>query len=241
MEACVIIPTYQERNNIAQVVSLALASDPRIHVTVVDDNSPDGTVEAAQEAGASYPGRLEVHRRPAKFGLGSAYVYGFSRALEAGFDLILEMDADLSHDPRDLPRLIAAADEADLVLGSRYVPGGRVDNWPPSRRLLSRAGNFYARFILGLPIRDLTGGFKCYHRRVIEAIDVGSIHSTGYAFQVETTYRALLKGFRVREIPIVFVERREGHSKMTRSIMLEASLLVWKFRLLGPRLFRGAS
>ena len=197
-------------------------------VLVIDDNSPDGTGEMADGLAAE---REWVHvlHRPKKEGLGPAYLDGFRRALEFGADLILEMDCDFSHDPADVLRLVAAAEDADLVLGSRYVPGGGTRNWGALRRLISRGGSLYAQLLLGVAIRDLTGGFKCYRRVVLETIDLDAIHSKGYAFQIETTYRALRAGFRVVEVPIVFVDRQVGGSKMSRSIVLEA---VWKVPLL---------
>ena len=197
-------------------------------VLVIDDNSPDGTGEMADGLAAER-GWVHVLHRPKKEGLGPAYLDGFRRALEFGADLILEMDCDFSHDPADVLRLVAAAEDADLVLGSRYVPGGGTRNWGALRRLISRGGSLYAQLLLGVAIRDLTGGFKCYRRVVLETIDLDAIHSKGYAFQIETTYRALRAGFRVVEVPIVFVDRQVGGSKMSRSIVLEA---VWKVPLL---------
>jgi dolichol-phosphate mannosyltransferase len=190
----------------------------------VDDNSPDGTGRIADRLAGELP-QVRVLHRPAKQGLGRAYLAGFERALAGGAELILEMDADFSHDPADVPRLIAAADAADLVLGYRYVPGGGIENWGPLRRVLSRGGSLYARVLLGLPVRDLTGGFKCFNRRVLEGIDLEGVHADGYGFQIELTYRAIRAGFTVTEVPILFRERREGHSKMTARIALEA---VWK-------------
>jgi len=222
---CVCLPTYNERENLEAMVDRlgeVLGADGV--VLVVDDDSPDGTGEIADRLAAD---RVSVHvlHRPRKEGLGPAYLDGFRRALELGADLILEMDCDFSHDPADVPRLVAAAEDADLVLGSRYVPGGGTRNWGALRRLISRGGSLYAQLLLGVPIRDLTGGFKCYRRAVLEAIDLDAIHSKGYAFQIETTYRALRAGFRVVEVPIVFVDREVGGSKMSNSIVLEA---VWK-------------
>ncbi|HKF15061.1 MAG TPA: polyprenol monophosphomannose synthase [Gaiellaceae bacterium] len=222
---CVCLPTYNERENLEAMVDRlgeVLRADGV--VLVIDDDSPDGTGEIADRLAAD---RVSVHvlHRPRKEGLGPAYLDGFRRALELGADLILEMDCDFSHDPADVPRLVAAAEDADLVLGSRYVPGGGTRNWGALRRLISRGGSLYAQLLLGVPIRDLTGGFKCYRRAVLEAIDLDAIHSKGYAFQIETTYRALRAGFRVVETPIVFVDREVGGSKMSNSIVLEA---VWK-------------
>jgi dolichol-phosphate mannosyltransferase len=193
-------------------------------VLVIDDSSPDGTGEIADRLAAERRG-VQVLHRPRKEGLGPAYLDGFRRALELGADLIFEMDCDFSHDPADVPRLAAAAKQADLVIGSRYAEGGGTRNWGVLRRLISRGGSLYAQLLLGVGVRDLTGGFKCYRRMVLEAIDLDAIHSKGYAFQIETTYRALRRGFRVVEIPIVFVDRQVGGSKMSKAIVLEA---VWK-------------
>jgi dolichol-phosphate mannosyltransferase len=226
--AWLILPTFNEAGNVDAVVRAALAqlaTTGREHtVLVVDDGSPDGTGEIADRLGGEHP-QLRVLHRPAKQGLGRAYLAGFEDALAHGAELILEMDADFSHDPADLPRLIAASDAADLVLGSRYVPGGGVENWGGLRRMVSRGGSWYARVVLGVPVRDLTGGFKCFNRRVLEAIDLNGVHANGYGFQIELTYRAIQAGFTVAEVPIRFRERREGQSKMTPRIALEA---VWK-------------
>jgi dolichol-phosphate mannosyltransferase len=226
--AWLILPTYNEAANVEAVVRAALAqlaaTGLEHAVLVVDDNSPDGTGQVADRLAAELP-RLRVLHRPAKEGLGRAYLAGFEVALENGADLVIEMDADFSHDPADIPRLIAAASAADLVLGSRYVPGGGVENWGALRRVLSRGGSWYARVLLGVPVRDLTGGFKCFNRRVLEAIDLTTVHADGYGFQIELTFRAIQAGFTVAEVPIRFRERREGQSKMTARIALEA---VWK-------------
>jgi dolichol-phosphate mannosyltransferase len=195
-----------------------------VRVLVVDDSSPDGTGEIADRLAAERDYVAALHR-PRKEGLGPAYLAGFRRALDDGAEVVLEMDCDFSHDPDDVPRLIAATEHADLVLGSRYVPGGRIPNWGVVRRAISRGGCLYAQVLLQLGIRDLTGGFKCYRRAVLDRIDLDAIDSKGYAFQIETTYRALLAGFRVAEIPITFVDREEGGSKMSKSIVLEA---VWR-------------
>jgi dolichol-phosphate mannosyltransferase len=223
-----ILPTYNEADNLEPLVRAVL---PQLDGTalphtilVVDDGSPDGTGEIADRLADELP-PVRVLHRARKQGLGRAYLAGFELALDAGADLLMEMDADFSHDPRDVPRLIAAAGAADLVLGSRYVPGGGVENWGLSRRLLSRGGCAYARVLLGIPVRDLTGGFKCFNRRVLEAIDLADVRADGYAFQVELTYRAVRAGYRVAEVPILFRERREGASKMTARVTLEA---VWK-------------
>jgi dolichol-phosphate mannosyltransferase len=201
---------------------------------VVDDSSPDGTAEVAEAMGREVGG-VEVLRRPEKSGLGSAYRAGFRLGLERGYDVLMEMDADLSHDPDQLPSLIAAAAAADLVIGSRYVPGGGVRDWGRVRRFVSRGGCWYARTVLGVPIRDLTGGFKCFRREALEAIDLDSVRSEGYAFQVELTYRAIGEGLRVVELPIVFADRRVGRSKMSRRIVLEAGWMVPRLRLAARR------
>jgi dolichol-phosphate mannosyltransferase len=231
--AWLVLPTYNEAGNVATVVAESLAQLPEdARVLIVDDASPDGTGEIADRLAAEHDGRVEVLHRERKEGLGPAYIAGFRRALAAGAGLVLEMDADFSHDPADLPRLLAASGEADLAIGSRYVPGGGVAAWSRSRRLLSRGGSVYARCILGLDVRDLTGGFKCFRRQVLEAIDLDRVDSKGYAFQVEMTYRAARCGFRVAEIPIVFHDRRIGASKMTAAIAAEAA---WRVPLLRLR------
>ena len=221
----VCLPTYNERENLEAMVSAladVLPDDGRI--LVIDDNSPDGTGGIADRL-ADERDDVDVLHRPRKEGLGPAYLDGFRRALELGADLVIEMDCDFSHDPNDVPRLVAAAEDADVVLGSRYVLGGGTRNWGLVRRLISRGGSLYAQILLGLRIRDLTGGFKVYRRVVLETIDLDAIDSKGYAFQIEGTYRALRAGFRVVEVPIVFADREVGGSKMSRSIVLEA---IWK-------------
>jgi dolichol-phosphate mannosyltransferase len=232
--ATVCLPTYNERENLDRMARTLVGLGVR--VLVIDDNSPDGTGEIADRLAEELE-RVSVLHRPRKEGLGPAYIAGFGQALREGADLVLEMDCDFSHDPADVPRLISAAADADLVLGSRYVPGGRVGNWGPLRRFISRGGSLYAQVLLGLPVRDLTGGFKCYRRAVLEALPLDEIHSKGYAFQIETTYRALRKGFRVREVPITFVDRVEGGSKMSKSIVVEA---VWKVPALRLATLRGS-
>jgi dolichol-phosphate mannosyltransferase len=223
-----ILPTYNEAENIEAVVRASLAQLEQAGgphtVLIVDDDSPDGTGEIADRLAAELE-RVRVLHRPAKEGLGRAYLAGFAVALEDGAEIVLEMDSDFSHDPADLPRLIAAAGAADLVLGSRYVPGGGVVNWGWMRRALSWGGCAYARIMLGLPVRDLTGGFKCFHARVLRGLDLTGVHADGYGFQIEMTYRAVKAGFTVAEVPILFRERRVGQSKMTPRIALEA---VWK-------------
>jgi dolichol-phosphate mannosyltransferase len=225
----ICLPTYDERENLEPMLrALGDVLGPDDRVLVIDDNSPDGTGELADRL-AGELGFVDVLHRPRKEGLGPAYLAGFRRALDAGAQLILEMDCDFSHDPQDVPRLLEAAGEADLVLGSRYVPGGGVENWGLVRRTISYGGSLYARVLLGVRVRDLTGGFKCFRREVLEALPLDEIHSRGYAFQIELTYRALRRGFRVREIPIRFTDRVAGGSKMSRAIVLEA---IWKVPLL---------
>jgi dolichol-phosphate mannosyltransferase len=229
--AWIVVPTYNEAANLEPLLAAVRASAPDAHVLVVDDGSPDGTGELA-DAAAARDDAIEVLHRPRKSGLGLAYVTGFAHALRAGAGLVLEMDADLSHDPRDLPRLIEAASEgADLVLGSRYVDGGGVEDWDLLRRVISRAGCRYARTVLSVGVRDLTGGFKCFRASTLRAIDFETVRSEGYAFQVELTYRAIARGLRVEEIPITFRERSAGESKMSARIALEAMWLVPALRL----------
>ena len=224
--AWLILPTYNEAENIGPIVRASreqLRSEDSI--LVVDDNSPDGTGRIADQLAAELPG-VHVLHRPGKQGLGRAYLAGFEHALANGADYVLEMDSDFSHDPADLPRLIRTAEEgADLVLGSRYVPGGSVTDWGLLRKLVSRGGSWYARMVLGVEVRDLTGGFKCFRRSVLEALDLEQVHADGYGFQIELTYRTIKAGFKVEEIPIVFRDRRVGESKMNARIALEA---VWK-------------
>jgi dolichol-phosphate mannosyltransferase len=228
----IIIPTYNESDNVEKLLDLISRTDPAAHVLIVDDNSPDRTYEIVERLmQTSYPGRLFMLKRAGKLGLGTAYIAGFKWALARDYDYIFEMDADFSHDPKYLPAFLAAIETHDLVLGSRYVPGGGVKNWGLLRKFISRGGSLYARTILGLSLRDLTGGFKCFRRQVLEAIDLDSIKSNGYSFQIEMTYRACCKGFRVFETPIVFEDRTAGKSKMSRKIFLEAVLMVWKLRL----------
>jgi dolichol-phosphate mannosyltransferase len=229
----VCLPTYNERENLEAMLR---ALEPLgVSVLVVDDNSPDGTGEIADRLAGELDFVSVLHRER-KEGLGPAYIAGFRRALADGTDLILELDCDFSHDPADVPRLIAACESgADLALGSRYVPGGGTENWGLGRRIVSWGGSFYARLLLGVGIRDLTGGFKCYRRHVLETIDLDAIDSKGYAFQIEITYRTLRKGFRVVEVPIRFADRTAGHSKMSRSIFLEAVVKVQLLRLAALR------
>ena len=225
----VCLPTYDERENLEPMLrALGGVLGPDDRVLVIDDNSPDGTGELADRLAGELP-FVDVLHRPRKEGLGPAYLAGFRRALDAGAELVLELDCDFSHDPADVPRLIGAAASADLVLGSRYVAGGGVENWGVVRRAISRGGSVYARLVLGVGVRDLTGGFKCFRREVLEAIPLDQVRSRGYAFQIELTYRALRQGFRVEEIPIRFADRVVGGSKMSRAIVLEA---IWKVPLL---------
>jgi dolichol-phosphate mannosyltransferase len=226
----IILPTYNERENLPSIIAAVEAVFPADFL-VIDDNSPDGTGALADEIAARDP-RVKVMHRPGKLGLGTAYIAGFRRALADGYDYVFEMDSDFSHDPKYLqPMLDAARAGADLVIGSRYVEGGGTPNWGVGRKIISRGGSLYARTILGLPIRDFTAGFLCYRRRVLEAIDLESVRSSGYSFQIEMKYRAVQKGFRVEEVPIVFFDRRVGASKMSRRIFLEALTMVWKLRL----------
>jgi dolichol-phosphate mannosyltransferase len=227
----VIVPTYNERENLPQIVKAVHEHLAEADILVVDDNSPDGTGALADEL-AGQDRQLHVLHRAGKQGLGTAYIAGFRWALERDYQFIFEMDADFSHDPRYLPELLhVARTGADLALGSRYVGGGGTINWGVARQLISKGGSLYARTILGIPIRDLTGGFKCFRRRVLEALDLSTVSAQGYGFQIEMTYRAVKHGFRVVEVPIVFVDRRVGQSKMSRKIFLEALTLVWKLRL----------
>lgn len=228
--ALVVIPTYNEAVNIRQIVPRALAEDERIEVLVVDDHSPDGTGRIVDEMAAQNP-RVHALHRDGKMGLGTAYLTGFHWAIEHGYDYVFEMDADHSHDPSHLPEFLAAIQEADLVLGSRYLKGRvTVVNWPMPRLLLSYFANIYARIVTGHRLYDATGGFKCYRRRVLEAIDLDDVRSNGYSFQIEMSFRAWRLGFRIVEIPIVFVDRVEGTSKMSGSIVREAIWMVWRLR-----------
>ena len=229
MATVVCVPTYNERDNVERLVRAL--GEHGVRVLVIDDSSPDGTGEIADRLAAELD-YVDVLHRPRKEGLGPAYLAGFRHALANGAELVLEMDCDFSHDPADVPRLIAAAGDADLVIGSRYVEGGSVGNWGPLRRFISAGGSWYARRILGVPIRDLTAGFKCYRRAVLERIELDTITAKGYAFQIETAYRTLQSGFQVEEIPIRFVDREEGGSKMSKAIVLEA---VWRVPLMRIR------
>ena len=226
----VITPTYNERLNVPTLVEKVLAQDPRIEILFVDDNSPDGTGDLIAELAATN-GRVHLLRRPGKLGLGTAYRDGFHWALKRDYELIFEMDADFSHDPSHLPEFIRAAEGSDFVLGSRYLNGKvTVMNWPITRLILSYGANIYARWVTGMQLWDATGGFKCFHRRVLAAIDLDDVRSNGYAFQIEMSYRAMRKGFKPVEIPIVFADRTEGESKMSGHIVREAIFMVWRLR-----------
>jgi len=226
----VILPTYNEGQNLPRIVPSILTQDPRLEILVVDDNSPDGTGRLANDLAGVNP-RVHVLHREKKEGLGRAYLAGFAWGLERGFDLMFEMDSDFSHDPKFLPDLIAAVQSADLVIGSRYKTGVNVINWPMSRLMLSYGANLYARWITGLPVTDATAGFKCFRKEVLAAIPLQEVRSNGYAFQIEMNYRAWKKGFRLAEIPIVFTDRVEGSSKMSKAIVREGVWIVWWLRL----------
>lgn len=229
--ALVIVPTYNEAKNIQQLSPLILEQDPRIEILVVDDNSPDGTGAVVDQIVANNS-RVHVLHREGKLGLGTAYIAGFRWALERDYEFIFEMDADFSHDPKHLPEFLEAIKDADLVLGARYLNRRvTVVNWPVTRLLLSYFANIYARVITGMKIWDATGGFKCFRRRVLSAIDLDSVASNGYAFQIEMSFRAMRRGFKIAEIPIVFVDRTEGTSKMSGAIVREAVWVVWRLRL----------
>ena len=229
-KALVIIPTYNESENIERIIDEVLNHEPDIHILVVDDNSPDGTARLVKALKKRHPA-IHLLEREKKDGLGQAYLAGFKFALQNGYEYIFEMDADFSHDPKEIPNFLKAIDEVDIVLGSRYIRGVNVVNWPLQRLLLSYFANMYTRFVTGMPVMDATGGYKCIRREVLENIDFDRIHSSGYAFQIELTYKAWRKGFRIKEIPIIFVDRVYGQSKLSRSIMWEAMFLVWKLRI----------
>jgi dolichol-phosphate mannosyltransferase len=228
-DTAIVVPTYNEKENIERLISSLLEAGPEISVLVVDDNSPDGTA-ACVEAIASKNPRVRLLKRPGKMGLGSAYIEGFRDALDHGAQFLIQMDADFSHDPRYIPEFLKAIESSDLVVGSRYSEGVNVVNWPIQRLLLSYFANLYTQVITGLPVHDATSGFKCFRREVLEAVDLDQIISDGYCFQIEMTFRTWRKGFRVTEIPIVFVERRTGISKMSKHIIWEAIWKVWWFR-----------
>ncbi len=227
MKTLIIIPTFNEIQNIEKIIRQIHAVRSDVHILIVDDNSPDGTAEVVKKLQGELPG-IHLIQRSGKLGLGTAYVEGFQFALRNGYEAVFEMDADFSHDPKEIPNFLAAIGENDLVIGSRYVQGVNVVNWPLRRLILSYGANVYTRLITGLPIKDSTGGFKCFRREVLAAIDLTKIHSNGYAFQIEMNFKAWKKGFRLKEIPIIFVDRVEGSSKMSGKIVREAVWMVWK-------------
>lgn len=226
----VIIPTFNELENLPRLIPVILSQDENINILVVDDNSPDGTADYVEEE-ANKNNRIHLLKRSAKMGLGTAYIAGFKYALKNDYDFIFEMDADFSHDPNEIRNFLKAIKENDLVLGSRYINGVRVLNWPMTRLLLSFFASVYTRIITGMPIKDATGGFKCFRKKVLESINLDKIKSNGYSFQIEMTFKAFMKGFRIKEIPIVFIDRAKGKSKMSKKIVREAITMVWKLRL----------
>ncbi len=229
-QSLIVIPTYNERDNVREIATRFLAALPSVELLFVDDNSPDGTGAVLDEIAAAEP-RVHVMHRAGKLGLGTAYIEGFGWGLARGYDFLFQMDADGSHDPRYLPQMLALAEDgADVIVGSRYVPGGGTENWGIGRKLISRGGGLYARTVLGVDVRDLTAGFMCWRRAALEAIDLSTITSNGYSFQIEMKFRAITKGLRVVETPIVFVDRRVGQSKMSRAIFVEALGKVWALR-----------
>ena len=228
----IIIPTYNEADNVAKIIPEVLAQDEGFNVLIVDDNSPDGTAKIIQEMQKTNS-HIHLIERSSKLGLGTAYVAGFKYALSHGFDFVFEMDADFSHDPKLLVKLLTKAEEYDLVIGSRYISGVNVVNWPIRRLILSYSANLYTRIITGLPVKDATAGFKCYRRVVLESFNLDSIKSNGYSFQIETNFLAWKHGFRICEVPIVFTDRREGISKMSNHIVFEAAWMVWKLKFRG--------
>ncbi len=229
-KSLVIIPTYNELDNMPKLIPLVLSQDDNINILVVDDNSPDGTADYVEEL-AMKNDRIHLIKREGKMGLGTAYIAGFKYALQNNYDYIFEMDADFSHDPNEIKNFLAAIKDSDLILGSRYIHGVRVLNWPMRRLLLSFFASVYTRIITGMPVRDATGGFKCFRRKVLEAINLDKIKSNGYSFQIEMTFKAYAKGFKIKEIPIVFIDRVKGKSKMSRKIVREAVTMVWKLRI----------
>jgi dolichol-phosphate mannosyltransferase len=230
-KALVITPTYNEAENIANLIPKVLRHSSDLEMLIVDDNSSDGTADLVQQAQKKNPGRVHLIQRPKKAGLGTAYVAGFKFAIEHHYDYVFEMDADFSHNPKDIPNFLEKIQEYDLVIGSRYYRGVSVVYWPFRRLLLSYLANLYTRIVTGLPIKDATGGFKCYRREVLEGVRLDDIRSNGYAFQIEMSYKAWKKGFRLCEIPIIFVDRNHGVSKMSKSIVYEAVFMVWKLKL----------
>jgi dolichol-phosphate mannosyltransferase len=241
MKPLIIMPTFNERENLPVLIDEVLATDPRVRMLIVDDGSPDGTGEIADDL-ARRTGRVHVLHRARKLGLGSAYVAGFKYALDHDYDRVVEMDADFSHRPQDLPKLLEASARADVVVGSRNVAGGRTENWSPLRTLISRGGSLYSRLMLKLPVKDCTSGFKCFSREVLQALDLDTIASNGFGFQVEMNYLCRLAGFQFAEVPIVFPDRAAGRSKMSSGIVFEALALVWRLRVeqrRDPRAFNG--
>ena len=230
MTTLVISPTYNECKNVQSLIELILGKHPEFHLLIVDDSSPDGTANKVKELQADYP-NLHLEERPTKDGLGTAYIYGFKWAIEREYDRIVQMDADLSHDPNDVPRLVNLLDEHDLIVGSRYVEGVSVVNWPIRRLMLSYGANLYSRVITGMPIKDSTGGFKAWRREVLEELDLNAVRSQGYSFQIEMNFRTWCKGFRIKEVPIIFVDRTIGESKMSKNIVYEAIFMVWRLRI----------
>ncbi len=232
LKKIVIIPTYNEKENIQKIVTRVLSYTENFHVLIVDDGSPDGTGQIVKDLQQQYIDRLFLMERAGKQGLGTAYIAGFKWSIENKYDFIFEMDADFSHNPDDLRNLLIACDQggADVAVGSRYVKGGKVENWPWDRIFISKGGSLYARLIIWLPVRDTTAGFVCYKRKVLEALNLDNIKFIGYAFQIEMKYRAWQKGFKIKEVPITFVDRKEGHSKMSKGIVKEAILAVWKMK-----------
>jgi dolichol-phosphate mannosyltransferase len=230
----IVIPTYNERENIANLIADILRIVPQVDILVIDDGSPDGTGQVVDEIGAANPQVSAIHR-PGKQGLGTAYVLGFRYAIDHGYDLVFEMDADYSHNPKYLPDFLALAPEADLVIGSRYIPGGDTPNWSPLRKFISGGGNIFARIVLGIPVKDCTAGYRCYRTAALQRLNLDAIHAQGYAFQVEMAYNFWKSGFRIRETPIVFEDRRVGKSKMSRAIFVEGFLWVLRARFSGDR------
>ena len=230
MTTIVISPTYNECKNVQSLIELILGKYPEFHLLIVDDSSPDGTANKVKELQADYP-NLHLEERPTKDGLGTAYIYGFKWAIEREYDRIVQMDADLSHDPNDVPRLVNLLDEHDLIVGSRYVEGVSVVNWPIRRLMLSYGANLNSRVITGMPIKDSTGGFKAWRREVLEELDLNAVRSQGYSFQIEMNFRTWCKGFRIKEVPIIFVDRTIGESKMSKNIVYEAIFMVWRLRI----------
>ena len=230
MNTIIVTPTYNERKNIEELLNTIFTIDSNYHVLVVDDNSPDDTGAIVKELQSNYS-NLHLLSRVKKEGLGSAYVAGFKYALKGNYDKIVQMDADMSHDPKDVVSLISELDNSDVVIGSRYISGINVVNWPIRRLIISYGANIYTRLVTGLPVKDATGGFKCWKREVLESLDLDNVRSQGYSFQIEMTYRAWLQKFKIKEVPIIFVDRTIGESKMNRSVMLEAAIMIPRLRL----------